>query len=379
MIQAMLNDSADVAIHSHGKEYEVKQILAVNRNENEGGRGDKVREVTYRRKKKWGIAAAVLALMLGLCLAVVFGLFRVQTLTIAGNTCYTADTIREAVMKDGLCKNTLYLMWKLKDEEKAREALPFLNSVEVEMLKPYHVQITVTERPQIGYFVSNGNYVYFDKDGIVVEMSGKLHEGVPLITGMKVEKAELYEKLPVKEESLYNTIVTLTKNLNKNEIVPEEIRFGTKNELILVFGQVSVNLGDDSALEDKISALGAIMDQLDGETGVLYMEGYLENSGMVTFKEEEKETDTASDEGDGTEETDENGNVTAESEDSPTYSESDGTFSTDEAGNKTYTDAAGVTTDQCESYNYTDEYGGIITDGYGYIDPYTGSYILGGQ
>ena len=27
------------------------------------------------------------------------------------------------------------------------------------------------------------------------------------------------------------------------------------------------------------------------------------------------------------------------------------------------------------SINYTDENGNIITDGYGYIDPYTGSYI----
>ena len=54
------------------------------------------------------------------------------------------------------------------------------------------------------------------------------------------------------------------------------------------------------------------------------------------------------------------------------YSKTDGTFSTDADGNKTYTDAAGVTTTQCDEYNYTDENGNIITDGYGYIDPYTG-------
>ena len=35
----------------------------------------------------------------------------------------------------------------------------------------------------------------------------------------------------------------------------------------------------------------------------------------------------------------------------------------------------GATTTQCDEYNYTDENGNIITDGYGYIDPYTGSYI----
>ena len=60
----------------------------------------------------------------------------------------------------------------------------------------------------------------------------------------------------------------------------------------------------------------------------------------------------------------------------PTYSESDGTFSTDDQGNRVYTDAMGNTTTNTEQYNYTDESGNIITDGYGYIDPYTGAYII---
>ena len=34
-----------------------------------------------------------------------------------------------------------------------------------------------------------------------------------------------------------------------------------------------------------------------------------------------------------------------------------------------------VGSDNYPPFNYTDENGNIITDGYGYIDPYTGSYI----
>ncbi len=63
----------------------------------------------------------------------------------------------------------------------------------------------------------------------------------------------------------------------------------------------------------------------------------------------------------------------------PVYTESDGTFSTDANGNPIYTDAAGNVTPNVDGYNYTDENGGIITDGYGYIDPYTGAYILNNQ
>lgn len=315
--------------------------------------------------------------MLVLCLAIVFGLFRVRKLVISGNDYYTAEQIQDAIMQDGLCKNTLYLMWKFEDQEKVKESLPFLSGAEVKMQTPYEVRVTVYEKPQIGYFLNQGSYVYFDKDGMVVEMSGEVHEGVPLITGLEVEKAELYAKLPVKDEGLYNTIVTLTKTLNKNGIIPEEIRFGTRDSITLVFDDINVNLGDDSALEDKISALGSILEQLDGKSGILYMESYTENDGTVTFKSDGGDAESVSggEREDGEDMTDESDQAETQPEGGRTYSESDGTFSTDADGNKIYTDALGVTTTQCEQYNYTDEYGNIIMDGYGYIDPYTGSYI----
>ena len=229
------------------------------------------------------------------------------------------------------------------------------------------------EKQQIGYLLNQGSYVYFDKDGMVVDISDQVQSGVPLITGLDVEKAELYQQLPVKDAGLYNTIVTLTKTLNKNGIVPNEIRFNTSNTITLIFDKINVNLGDDTVLEDKISALQSILEQLDGKTGTIYMESYSENSGQVTFKNEGGDTENLeSSDNDGKDaemekETQEGGGRT--------YSESDGTFSTDADGNKTYTDAAGVTTTQCDEYNYTDENGNVITDGYGYIDPYTGSYI----
>lgn len=339
----------------------------------------------------------MLILFLGLCAAVAFGLFRVQKIIITGNEHYTSSQIEDAIMQDGLCKNTLYLMWKFEDQDKVVEAIPFLSGAEVKMRKPYEVVVTVYEKPQIGYLLNQGSYVYFDKDGIVVEMSGQLHEGVPLITGLEVDKAELYEQLPVKDESLYHIIVTLTKSLNMNEIVPKEIRFGTRNSIVLVFDTINVNLGDDTSLEDKISALGSILAQLEGESGILHMEGFAENGGTVTFKNQEGSQQVTADDSqqDVPDQTDENKDGTGENPDDPesgenmpgdsqanqgpTYSESDGTFSTDAEGNRIYTDANGVSTPFCDEYNYVDESGNIITDGYGYIDPYTGSYILGNR
>lgn len=335
-------------------------------------KGETVKEVRKRRRKKGKKIAVLLFILLIAGLVTVFGLFRVQKLKISGNEQYKAKTIQEAIFKDGLCKNSLYLIWKFQDQEKVTQDLPFLSGATARLLSPFEVQITVYEKKQIGYLLNQGSYVHFDKDGMVVDISDQVQDQVPLITGLDVEKAELYQQLPVKDAGLYNTIVTLTKTLNKNGIVPEEIRFNTRNTITLIFEKINVNLGTDSDLEDKISALTSILEQLDGKKGTLYMESYSENSGQVTFKNEGGDTeDLASGSSSETEETEKE----TQEGGGRAYSESDGTFSTDADGNKTYTDAAGVTTTQCEKYNYTDEYGNVITDGYGYIDPYTGSYI----
>ena len=139
-------------------------------------------------------------------------------------------------------------------------------------------------------------------------------------------------------------------------------------------------MGDESSLEDKISVLSSILPEVAEKNGNLNMESYSSQSQSVTYRDTpETETEVQT-------ETDENGNVIAGSSDSeetpatqasgaPTYQESDGTFAEDADGNRYYTDKKGNVTYNVDSYNYVDSNGEIITDGYGYIDPYTGAYI----
>ena len=49
-----------------------------------------------------------LAEILILAALIVFGLFRVQEVVVTGNQSFSAKQIKDAVMKDGMCRNTLY-------------------------------------------------------------------------------------------------------------------------------------------------------------------------------------------------------------------------------------------------------------------------------
>lgn len=383
-----------------------------------------MREITYQKKRnRIGKLIGVLAVMLVLAALVVFGLFRVREVVVTGNSIYTSADIQEAVMQDGLCKNTLYLMWKYKDDSKVAENLPFLSSVEVTMKKPYQVEIRVYEKPEVGYFLNGTDYVYFDRDGLIVEISKKLRENIPKITGITISKPVRYEMLPVKgqktaaaeteaqeketdteEESgdgtavteedaanqeVFEAVVGITQSLSKNGLVPKEIKFDEQGEITLYFDSMRVKLGGYTDIEEKIAALKSVYEKVEGMEGVLHMEDFSSDSQTINFRQGETEemleveqteapgdadASGAGETEDGTES--EAGTDSGEQSGVPTYSESDGTFSTDAEGNTIYTDANGNTTPNVDGYQYTDENGGIITDGYGYIDPYTGAYIL---
>ena len=165
--------------------------------------------------------------------------------------------------------------------------------------------------------------------------------------------------------------------------------------MILYFGESRVMLGDTSYMEEKLEELSAIYPQMEGMSGTLHMETYTPDAVSVRFVpgergEEEQELlinqnrNVSSSEEEQTE-TDENGEIVPPLEDGTAetdaesggsgYVEDSSRFSTDANGNEIYTDAAGnVTTNLDQPYLGDD--GQIITDGYGYIDPYTGAYIL---
>lgn len=341
-----------------------------------------MKELHYKKKKNKKLAAAgILVGVILLALLIVFGLFHIQQVVVEGNDHYTAQEIKDMILGEPMCTNSIYLTWKYSHDSEAGSKFPFLNDVEVEMLSPYKVRIRVYEKTELGYLKNGEKYAYFDKDGTVVENSAELHEDVPLITGITPKSIALYQKLEFEDEKMQKALLNATVQLNKNELIPKEIRFSEGPQITLVFGKIIVYLGNTQYMEEKISHLKAIYPSLQELEGGLHMENFTDATNTVTFKKGEKdpaEPDAVSKNknSDGKEkESESESESESETSTQKQYVEDPNAFSEDENGNRIYTDPLGNTTDRTDSYNFVDENGEVITDGYGYIDPYTGAYI----
>lgn len=327
----------------------------------------------------------ILVGMIVIALFVIFGLFHIRQVDVVGNEYYSADEIQKMVMSDSLSENSLYLTWKYSQPDAAKD-MTFLSAVDVSMINPYHVQIKVYEKSIVGYLMYSGSMVYFDKDGVVVEISQETREGIPAYSGIAISEPKVAEMIPVEDEDFRNDIISeaqmIQEILFQNGIEPKEVHYDDKQQLILYFANNRVMLGDNSYMEEKLSNLQALMPQMEDLSGTLHMENYTAGTTTITFKkgekgEEELIMNVNQPEGsESTQEAEGETNTEESTEEANSgYNEGSGTFSTDANGNDTYTDANGNVTNNSEQLYLGDD-GQIISDGYGYIDPYTGAYIL---
>ncbi len=255
---------------------------------------------TRRRLIQIGV---VLIVVLAILIAVF--VFRVHKISVSGNTNQSSEQIAGDLMTDFLSENTLYLLWTLREGEPP-ERMPYLESIHVTMKSPISINVAVVEKPLVGY-LEDGDYIYFDAEGIVENISGDQIEGLPIITGVNLGEVTLYQKVPTESGSQLRTVLNLLDLLDYYGLEAEEISFSEDLEITVYMRHIEVDLGQDEYLEEKIANLNAVLKNISETTGGIL---HLEN---VTGKYEDiifTPTGEVTDETDG-EEDEENGSIAA--------------------------------------------------------------------
>ena len=83
-----------------------------------------------------------------------------------------------------------------------------------------------------------GSYMYFDKDGLIVESRTEPYEGIPVIDGIQFDQIVLYQKLSVKKEGIFDAVMNLTQLLSIHEIKADKIIYDDNDWVTVVMGNV---------------------------------------------------------------------------------------------------------------------------------------------
>ena len=207
--------------------------------------------------------------------------YRVVKVFVDGNVHYTKEEIMDIVMDGPLGDNSLYLSMRYKN--KSITDVPFIAAMDVNVVSSDTIRIIVYEKPLAGYIKYLGRYIYFDKDGRVVESSTIRTLGIPQLLGVEFDHVVVGELLPVKDNEVFGQVLRITQTLDKSGLHADRIYFDKTLEMTLYFEDIKVLFGTDAYMDEKIGWLEIYLPDLKGRKGTLNIENYSPGTKFDTF------------------------------------------------------------------------------------------------
>lgn len=211
-----------------------------------------------------------------------FNSYRLKNITVEGLSRYTKEEFLQK-MESGV-PFVLTPVYCLQDSLNQKN-IPFVEKYEIEYTDSHTARIIVHEKRVTGCVIVMGRYMFFDKDGIVVESSDTRLDDVPVVTGLKFNEIVLFRQLNIQKQSLFNTILELARLIDDKNIKVNEISFASNYEVTLYTDNVTVLLGKRTSYDEQINALDGILDSLQGRSGTVDMQNYTKENKDVFLKE----------------------------------------------------------------------------------------------
>ena len=236
-------------------------------------------------KKSKKIMAGVIGTGILVAVIIFFSYYKVDSVEIRGTSHYTDEEVKNMVLRGPMASNSV--LAPLLYSTTNTEDIAYVDAFKVTQLNRNTICISVKEKKAVGCIRYLDSYIYFDRNGIFVEGSQNRDETVPYFDGIQVNSIVMDEKLDIRGDTVLNTAVALSTIFQKNDMIPDHIQFDSSYSISLIYGDVTVQLGKDVDLEEKMNRVIAILPQIQGKKGILHMESVATDSN--TFEEEQEE------------------------------------------------------------------------------------------
>lgn len=232
---------------------------------------------------KKGLISVIVIILFGCVLFVSTG-FRTTQIEYEGNTRYTDEEMTNYIFGGKYNVNTLIYYFFTSKKDKV--VIPFVQDYEVTVDWPNKLKIKVYEKSIIGYIRYMGYNLYFDKDGIVVDSSRDVLEGVPEVMGLDYTNVVLHSKLNVENDRVFSILLELVQLCEKYSIDVDKVFFDKSYDVVMYVGKIKIMLGDPGTITEKIYEVSQMMSQMQGLSGTLHMENFTEDTSSIIFKKD---------------------------------------------------------------------------------------------
>lgn len=245
-----------------------------------------------KKKKRIGIGLVVIEIILAIVIllaligTVIYFVCPLKEVTVEGTDLYSKEEVTGYILDDKYCANTVYAFLKNKILPKGNAE--FIDSFDVQITGRNSITIICNEKNILGYVTNDASeYVYFDYDGIIAEISPTYVDGYMRVEGVTYENAQVGDMLSIGEDQI-GYLSSLIKIIKKDELVPNVISYDEYNRIVLVYDNYNISLGNSAYLEEKLDRVKYILPQIEGMSGTLHLENYSPSNTDIVFEKAEE-------------------------------------------------------------------------------------------
>lgn len=199
-----------------------------------------------RRGRRIAVIVLLIVLIVAL-IFVAFQLFLVRGIFVFGNV--SKDYV---ISLSGIEKNqSVFLIDEQAVFEKI-DAEPWLKAVEVAVVYPDKVLITVEQREIAAFVVKGGDFLAIDTQGVLLRVAQQAQAGLPLVHGLQMDKFEVGKPLGARDTFVLGVLQRLLVQLSDSDLRITGIDVSLAANIILVTERgTTIEIGDDTQLAEK--------------------------------------------------------------------------------------------------------------------------------
>lgn len=181
----------------------------------------------------------------------------------------------EIIREVGLDKQDNLLAFNTVKAKASLKNNYYIQSIKISKKLPNKIIFNIKEREIAGYIPYINDYLYIDKNGLVVDIKPNYTESLPLIVGLKFDRFVLGEKLEIDDKEAFNIVMRFTNAISEKEIASSilKIDLSDLNDIHIYVGNIDVLIGKGDNINIKINTLIEIIKNIDiQEKGFLYLD-----------------------------------------------------------------------------------------------------------
>ena len=213
-------------------------------------------------------------------LIVIFGFniiinIKIKNIDIVGNNNVSDTEIVTSLFDSDV--DRISLVFFIKSKFGKKKDILLVDSYDIKWLTPFSIVVTVDENPPIAFIKRDIKNVYFDKNGVINEMTEERKPGIVEVIGVSFKNYEKGSKIEISNAKTLKAILNITSFLKEQNLNAELLEINKEEEFYIYIGNIIVYLGNTDNMETKLLRLNDIYPNISHLKGTLDLSNAREN------------------------------------------------------------------------------------------------------